>query len=72
MARLDDHHVLSVVGVRAMSIRRHDPADLAMIEGKGAEVLGDQYDRVALALSEQKAREGMMRPRSIPSSRHRA
>src|SRR5271163_3995549 len=36
-------------GVRAMAVDRDLAADAAMVEGKGAEMLGDQNDRIALA-----------------------
>ncbi|MGD0106149.1 MAG: hypothetical protein ABSC06_19230 [Rhodopila sp.] len=50
MARLDDNEVLAVVGVRAMPIGSHFAAYRSVIEWKRAEVLGQQDDRVTLAL----------------------
>ena len=49
MARLDDDEVLAVGCVGPMAVDRDLAADATVVEGKGAEMLGDQDDRIALA-----------------------
>ena len=49
MAGLDDHQVLAMLRMRAVTIGRDNPAHHAVIEGKGPEMLGNQDDREALA-----------------------
>jgi hypothetical protein len=48
MTGLNDHQILAMSGIRTVSGRGDDPADPAMIERKGAEVFGNDNDRVAL------------------------
>src|SRR5271166_484170 len=50
MRGLDDDEVLAMMGVGTVTVDRDLAADPAVIEGKGAEMLGDQHDRIALAL----------------------
>ncbi len=50
MARLDDDQVFAMVCMRPVAVGGDDAADHAMVEGECAEVLGDQDDRIALAL----------------------
>ena len=49
MAGMDNHQIFTVMGVRAMTVTRHNAADLSMIKGEGTEMLCQQNDRVALA-----------------------
>lgn len=62
MADLQQHQILAVVGVRAMPVDGHNVAHASVIERKRAEMLGDENDGEALAVSEQKARDGMILP----------
>ncbi|WP_157860940.1 hypothetical protein [Bradyrhizobium viridifuturi] len=50
MAGLDQHQVLAVMGIRPMAVDRDLAADPSMVERKRSEMLGQQHDRIALAL----------------------
>ena len=50
MAGLDEHQVLTVMGIRPMAVGCHNPTDHTVIKGKRAEVLGNQNDGEALIL----------------------
>jgi hypothetical protein len=47
---LDDNQILSMLGVRTMSIGRHDSANSTVIKGENVKVLGYQYDWIPLTL----------------------
>ncbi|MGO9006735.1 MAG: hypothetical protein ACLQIQ_09225 [Beijerinckiaceae bacterium] len=47
---LDDDQILTVMGMRAVPVRRDFAADPPMVEGESAEMLHQQNDRIALAL----------------------
>src|SRR6202021_1968287 len=49
MAGLDDDQVLAVMRMRPMAVDRDLAADPAVVEGKRAEMLRQQNDRIALA-----------------------
>ena len=49
VAGLNDQHILAVGCMGAVPVRGDDAADDTVIERKGAEVFGDQDDRIALA-----------------------
>ena len=67
MAGVDNYQVLAMMGMRPMTTGGNHSAYAAVIEGKGAKMLGDQNDGVTLALVEQNAREGMIFPLANPS-----
>ena len=50
MARLDDDEVLAMMGIGPVAVDRDLAADPAVVEGKGAEMLGEQDNGIALAL----------------------
>ncbi len=50
MAGMNDDQVLAVMGVRAVTVGGDNAAHQAVVEGEAVEVLGDQDDRIALAL----------------------
>jgi hypothetical protein len=50
VARLNDDEILAVMGVRSMAVGGDLAANPAVIEWKGLEMLGNQDDRIALAL----------------------
>jgi hypothetical protein len=50
MARLNDDEILAVMGMRPMAVGGDLAANPAVVERKGLEMLGDQDDRIALAL----------------------
>ena len=49
MACLDDDQILAVMSMRPVAVGGDDTAYHSMVEREGAEVLGDQDDRIALA-----------------------
>lgn len=50
VAGLEDQQVLAMMGVRAVAVGCDLAADLAVVEGEGAEMLRQEDDGVALAL----------------------
>jgi hypothetical protein len=50
VTRLDDDQVFAVMGMRGVPVGGDLAADPAVIERKGPEMLGNQNDRIALAL----------------------
>ena len=49
VARLDDDEILAMMGMRPVAVEGDLAADQAVIEREGAEMLGHQHDRIALA-----------------------
>ena len=70
MAGLNDDEVLAVMGMRPVAVGGDLAADPAVVEGKCAEMLGDQDDRIALAFvgAETRAKASFFRARN-PSDR---
>ena len=50
MTGLDDYHVLAMMCMGAMPVCRNDAANLAMVERKGAKMLGNENNREPLVL----------------------
>ena len=56
MAGMDDDQVLAMMGMRPVPVGGDLAADLAVVERKGPEMLGDQDDRITLAFVGAKCR----------------